>query len=70
MVAPTSPQPDPDPLQQANPQSPSGMGAHGWSRMIVGIIFLAALLTVVIRGIYVVANLEESPPPTAPTTQQ
>jgi hypothetical protein len=64
MVAPTSQQHDaePDPMQQAIPQSPTGMGAHGWSRMIVGIILLAALATIVVRGIYVISTLEDETP--------
>ncbi|HNO77790.1 MAG TPA: hypothetical protein PKN33_06980 [Phycisphaerae bacterium] len=67
MVAPATQhhESEPDPMQQAIPQSPTGMGAHGWSRMIVGIILLGALTTVVIRGIYVISTLEdESPVPT------
>ncbi len=62
MVAPTSnsPEPTPDPLAQTSAQAPTGMGAHGWSRMIVGIILLAALTTVVIRGIYVITQIDDS----------
>ncbi len=60
---PTQPQgSEPDPLQQVSPQSPTGMGAHGWSRMIVGIILLGALATVVARGIYVIATLDDDTP--------
>ncbi len=72
MVAPTTHSNDAeaDPLEQLSPQSPAGMGAHGWSRMIVGVILLAALATVVVRGIYVIANLEDEPPPPVETTVQ
>ena len=34
------------------------MGSHGWSRMAMALILMAALVTVVIRGIYVVTHLE------------
>ncbi len=35
------------------------MGSHGWSRIVMAVVLLGALATVVVRGIYVVAHLDD-----------
>ncbi len=61
MVSPTPNTPEsqaPATGETGRPPSPK-MGSHGWSRIVMAVVLLGALATVVVRGIYVVAHLDD-----------
>lgn len=60
MADPTRP-PNPDPLPEPTPDQ-LAMGLRNWMRRIVGGAFLLALLVVIIRGIYVVWQVQKTAP--------